>query len=538
MRTFKTIVTSACLAVLISGCGGTANILSTPIENIDTSPLKVSELTEAEKHNWGHLDLVKDTIPGMAVDKAYSELIKKKKGKKVIVAVIDSGIDIDHEDLNDVIWTNKGEVPNNNIDDDKNGYVDDVHGWNFLGKGYDEQLELVRILVKGDTASLDFERAKAEYEEEYTEWLEKKTRYDEIYEDTKNVDLYLTRHFGKKDYTLEDVKAIKTEDQTLGQAKQIALFRMSSFGVDTMAEVLKEINNGLKTINDRLNVNLNKDLKGRVTGDNPDDMSTKYYGDGNVKPVKKSESHGTHVAGIIAAERNNGLGANGVANNVEIMSVRAVPNGDEYDKDVALAIRYAVDNGASIINTSFGKYYSPHSDWVREAIAYADEKDVLIVNAAGNEGLDLDSKNVFPNDALGVGQEVSNTFLCDGALEPKYGSLMIAGFSNYGKENVDVFAPGAKIYSTTPENEYDTKGGTSMAAPAVAGVAALVRSYYPNLSAAQVKQIIMDSGLAINRKVVVGGDSEDIRPFADLTKSSRMVNVYNALIMAAKMSSK
>ncbi|GGZ89638.1 S8 family peptidase [Algibacter mikhailovii] len=536
MNTFKTIAKSAFLAVLISGCGSTGDIISTPTENIDNSPLKVSELTEAEKHNWGHLDLVSDTIPGMSVDKAYTALIKKKKGKKVIVAVIDSGIDIDHEDLDDVIWTNKDEIPNNNIDDDKNGYIDDIHGWNFLGKGYDEQLELVRILVKGDKTNPDYERAKAEYEEEYAKWLERKTQYDQIYEQIKNADETLANHLGKKDYTKEEVNAIKTEDDVLNRSVQIAKYMFSN-NMDSMADAVKEIGSSLESINDRLNSNLNKDLKGRVTGDDPYDMSTKYYGDGNVKPVKKSESHGTHVAGIIAAERNNGLGANGVANNVEIMSIRAVPNGDEYDKDVALAIRYAVDNGAQVINGSFGKSYSPNGEWVRDAITYASENDVVFVHAAGNDSKDVDTEPNFPDDNIN-GKEISNTYIRVGALSPKYGSNMVASFSNYGKQNVDVFAPGDSVYSTTPENEYDTKGGTSMAAPAVAGVAALIRSYFPDLSAAQVKQVIMESGLAINRKVIVGGDSEDVRPFADLSKSSRMVNAYNAFIIAAKMAAK
>lgn len=535
MKTIKSLVTTTLAAVLLYGCGATGSILSTPLENIDTSPLKVSELTEAEKHNWGHLDLVKDTIPGMSVDKTYAELIKKKKGKKVIVAVIDSGIDIDHEDLINVIWTNKGEIPNNGKDDDKNGYIDDVHGWNFLGKGYNEQLEYVRILANGDTNNPDYERAQEEYQKEYDKYQNDKTQYDQSYQQTKNVDLYLAKHFGKKDYTIEDVKAIKTEDQTLGQAKEIALYMMASNGLDSMTEALKAINKDLETINERLNYHFNKDFNGRINGDNPDDKTTKYYGDGNVKPVKKSESHGTHVAGIIAAERNNGKGANGVANNIEIMSIRAVPNGDEYDKDVALAIYYAVDNGAKVINGSFGKSYSPHSDWVRDAISYASENDVIFVHAAGNDSKNVDVEPNFPDDNIN-GKEISNTYIRVGALAPKYGSNMVAGFSNYGKQNVDVFAPGSKVYSTTPKNEYDTKGGTSMAAPAVAGVAALIRSYYPKLSAAQVKQIIMDSGLAINRKVIVGGDYSDIKPFADLTKSSKMVNAYNAFIMAAKMS--
>ncbi|KAA5827469.1 S8 family serine peptidase [Algibacter amylolyticus] len=533
MKTINLIAKSAFLAVLISGCGGVAPVLSTPVENIDSSPLKVSELTDAEAHNWGHLDLVKDTIPGMSVDKAYAEIIKNKKGKKVIVAVIDSGIDIDHEDLNDVIWTNKDEIPNNGKDDDNNGYVDDVHGWNFLGEGYNEQLEFVRILASGDTSNPDYAAAKAEYDSEYQKWLGRKTQYEQIYQQLQTADAALTKHFGKKDYTKKEVAAIKTENESLAQAQQIANYMLNN-GMDSMTDAVKEIENGLESINERLNYNLNKDFKGRVNGDNPDDMSTKFYGNGNVKPVKITESHGTHVAGIIAAERNNGKGANGVANNVEIMSIRAVPNGDEYDKDVALAIRYAVDNGASIINGSFGKSFSTHSDWVRDAITYASEKDVIFVHAAGNDSKDVDTEPNFPDDNVNY-NEISNTYIRVGALAPKYGSSMVAGFSNYGKQNVDVFAPGASVYSTTPENDYQTKGGTSMAAPGVAGVAALIRSQYPSLSAAQVKQIIMDSGLAINSKVIVGGNSEDIRPFANLSKSAKMVNAYNALIMAAKL---
>lgn len=534
MKTIKMTMLAAMAAGLFFGCGGTANIISTPIENIDTSPLKVSELTEKEKHTWGHLDLVKDTIPGMSVDKAYTELIKNKKGNTVIVAVIDSGIDIDHEDLNDVIWTNKGEIPNNGKDDDNNGYIDDVHGWNFLGDGYNEQLEYIRILAKGDTSNPDYAKAEALYNKEYQKYLGLKTNYEQVLQQINAADETLTKHFGKKDYTKAEVNTIKTEDADLSKAVQIAKY-MYANGMDSLTDAKKELNEGLESFNDRLNYNLNKNFNGRVTGDDPENLNSKFYGNGNVKPVKKSESHGTHVAGIIAAERNNGKGANGVANNVKIMSIRTVPNGDEYDKDVALAIRYAVDNGAKVINGSFGKSFSPHSDWVRDAIKYASDKDVVFVHAAGNDSNNVDVEANFPDDNVN-GVEVSNSYIRVGALEPKYGSNLLAGFSNYGKQNVDVFAPGAKVYSTTPENEYDTKGGTSMAAPAVAGVAALIRSYYPKLTAAQVKQIIMDSGLAIKTKVVVGGDTNNVKPFADVCKSGRIVNAYNALIMAAKMS--
>jgi len=517
---------------LFLGCGGTSDILSTPIENIDTSPLKVTELTDAEKENWGHLDLVKDTIPGMSVDKAYAEIIKNKKGKKVIVAVIDSGIDIDHEDLDGVLWINKGEKPNNGIDDDKNGYVDDVHGWNFLGDAYDEQLEFVRILASGNTSNPSYQAAKAKYDEDYQLWTGRKTQYDQIAQTVKNADDALTKHLGKSDYTIKEVNAIKTEDESLAQAIQIAN-GMNGNGL-SLAEAKVEINDALESINERLNFNLNKNFSGRKTDDDINDLSDKGYGNGNVKPVKKSESHGTHVAGIIAAERNNGKGANGVANNVEIMSIRAVPNGDEYDKDVALAIRYAVDNGAKVINGSFGKSFSPHSEWVRDAIKYASDNDVVFVHAAGNSGENIDTAPNFPDDNVNY-VEVSNTYIRVGSLASKYGSKIVSDFSNYGKKNVDIFAPGSAIYSTFPETNTKSISGTSMASPAVAGIVALVRSYYPKLTAAQVKQVILESGLPLTTKVVVGGDASNVKPFSDLSKSGKIANAYNALIVASKL---
>ncbi len=535
MKILKPLLLISGLALIITSCGPGAEILSTPVENIDTVPLKEAELTENEKQTWGHLDLVKDTIPGMSVEKAYAEIIKGRSGKSVVVAVIDSGIDNKRQDLDDVIWTNSKEIPNNNKDDDNNGYVDDIHGWNFLGDAYNEQLELTRIVANGDTSAPRYDEAKAELDKNVQRFTGLKTRYEQINQSLIAADKAVSEYLKKDDYTPQDVNDITTEDEAL--LGHIAVLKqIYGFGLENSTVAKKEIKNAVEQVSDFLNYNYNVDFRGRTTGDNPDDLNDKPgYGNGNVKPVKKSESHGTHVAGIIAAERNNGKGVNGVANNVKIMSIRAVPNGDEYDKDVALAIRYAVDNGAEIINGSFGKSFSPHSDWVRDAIAYAGEKDVLFVHAAGNDSKDVDTNSNFPDDNNG-GEEVSNTYIRVGALAPKYGTNMIAGFSNYGKKNVDVFAPGASVYSTTPENEYDTKGGTSMAAPGVAGIAALIRSYYPKLSAAQVKQVLMDSGLTTNVKVVVGGNASDVRPFGDLMKSTKMVNAYNALIMASQLS--
>jgi subtilisin family serine protease len=522
--------------VALVGCGSTGGLILTPVANIDTTPLKISDLTTSEKKNWGHLDLVSDTIPGMSVDKAYSDIIKNKKGKQVIVAVLDSGMDLSHEDLDDVLWTNKGERPGNNKDDDGNGYVDDIHGYNFLGESYNEQLEYVRMLRLniGDQATLA--KAKSKLDKKYQEALQNKQQYEQIIQAVKDADAAVKKQLGKDSYTKKEVAAIETTDESMLRNKAI-LAQM--FGIkDTIPEVLEELGDGIKYFTDQLNYNLNKDFNGRtIVGDDPYNLNDTGYGNGNPNNREDDESHGTHVAGIIGAERNNGKGANGVANNVAIMSIRAVPNGDEYDKDIALGIRYAVDNGAKVINGSFGKSFSPNAEWVHDALKYAAEKDVLFVHAAGNDGADLDdpANPNFPNDQINNGPEFSDNVITVGALDPKYGSELLASYSNYGKINVDIFAPGTDIYSSYPNNEYEYSPGTSMAAPAVAGVAALLFSQYPSLTASQVKKIILQSGLPIKAKVVLGGNNSKNATLQSISVSGKIANAYNALIMGSKV---
>jgi subtilisin family serine protease len=534
-KILKPLLLLAFTSILFYGCGSAA-IISTPIENIDNTPTKFNDLTDAEEKVWGHLDLVKDTIPGMSVQKAYDEIIKNRKGKTVIVAVIDAGIDTKHEDLNDVMWVNKKEIPNNGKDDDNNGFIDDIHGWNFLGDTYDEQFEYVRLLVSGNTNNPRYNEAQEEYNKESQKYGSMKAQYEAILKQVTASHNAVSKHLNKEDYTKEEVNEIKSDDQAL--MRDVSVIKQTyGFGIGSITETIDAFNKDLNNIiRPYANIYLNKELKGRKTGDDPNDFSQTNYGNSNVNPVVKDESHGTHVAGIIAAERNNGIGMNGVANNVQIMSLRVVPNGDEYDKDVALAIRYAVDNGAKVINASFGKYYSLHENKVEEALAYASKNNVLFVHGAGNESLDLDKKENYPNDNDENGNEFIDTFLSVGAITQDYGANIIADYSNYGKQNVDVFAPGSNIYSTYPESEYSPQNGTSMAAPAVSGVAALIWSYYPKLSAAQVKQIIIDSGLPLKPKVVVPGGLTQVKPFADLSKSGKLVNAYNALILANKVS--
>lgn len=554
MKLFKITLFAVAMSTVLASCGSGAAIVATPIQNIDTNPLKIGTLEGDQLKHWPTMDLVKDTVPGMSVDKAYKEIIKNRKGETVIVGVIDSGVDIDHEDLKNVIWTNPGEIAGNGIDDDKNGFIDDIHGWNFIGNITAENMEYVRIIRKlkpkyegkseSSISAADrkefalYEKAVAEYEKESSETASNQARYEGILSQLKPTHEAMAKKLGKADYTKEDLAAIKNPSSQ--EKQQIGMLNQMLNYADSVPDVIKDLEGGLKYFNDRLNghFNMTKDFRG-VLGDNPEDITDNIYGDNNVAgpdPTRENVKHGTHVSGIIAAQRNNKIGMDGVANNVKILVVRAVPDGDEYDKDVALAIRYAVDNGAKVLNTSFGKYYSLHSDWVYDAIKYAASKDVLIVNAAGNDGLDMDTVNIYPNDQVDNGSEMSDTFLTVGALNYKYGSELVATFSNYGKINVDVFAPGVKIWSTTPLNTYEFLQGTSMAAPEVAGVAAMIRSYYPKLSAKQVKQIIMDSGLTTNTKVVLGDDPSNTDSFSNISKSGKMVNMYNALIMADKMS--
>lgn len=492
---------------------------------------KKEKLTENQLKRWSHLDLGKDSIPGMSIDKMYSELIKGKKGKQVIVGVVDSGVDIDHPDLKPVIWTNTKEIPNNGIDDDKNGYIDDVHGWNFLGDIENENLEMTRILKKGDDGSTDYAAAKAEYDKKMAGLLANKKQIDEVAQATK----VLAHYFKKEDFTIDEVKAITSDDAELMKSKEI-IAKIGRSGKEFNAKFNKAKD---QTYN-QLNYNYNLDFDARkALGDNADDWSTKNYGNNVVYgPEKTGALHGTHVAGIIGQVRDNELGGDGIANNVAIMSVRAIPNGDEYDKDVALAIRYAVDNGAKVINASFGKNYSPHKQWVYDAIKYAESKDVLIIHAAGNDAKDIDVEPNFPNDSDDKINEFATNVITVGALNYEYGQKVVAPFSNYGKENVDVYAPGVKIYATTPNNEYQYLQGTSMASPNVAGVAAMIRSYYPNLTAQEVKYIIMNSGVAITAEVNVAGKPNDQRPFDSLSKSGKIVNGYNAMVMAGQLSKK
>ena len=528
-------------AFLLVSCKSIPTIpVPKPSTYVLTATAKKAPLTEEQSKFWGHSDLVSDSIPGMSLDKAYA-FLQGKKGVEVVVGVVDSGTDLLHEDLKDVAWVNSKEIASNGIDDDNNGYIDDINGWNFLGTIYKEHLEYQRIVKDPSIANEEtLKEATAFYDEKVAAAKANEKRYGQMLKMVTNADDALSKHFNKTDYSKDEVIKTLTEDKALKESVEVAK-QMYGFGLSSLEQAKQELSKLVENATTMLSGEALKKEYRSVLGDNPNTMDKKSYGNAATGHSIKDEAHGTHVSGIIGASRNNNIGMNGVATNVKIMAVRAVPDGDEYDKDVALGLRYAVDNGAKVINTSFGKGFSPKKEWVYEAILYAASKDVLIVNAAGNDGKNMDVEKTFPNDSRDLITEISDNVLTVGAMSANYNENLPASFSNYGKINVDVFAPGVQIYSTTPEGGYAKFSGTSMAAPSTAGVAALIRSYYPKLSASQVKHILMNSGTMINFDVIKPGSRSREKPtgekvsFSELSVSGRVVNAYNALKMADYM---
>mgnify|MGYP000197208798 CR=1 FL=1 len=518
-------------------------------------PLLVSaQSLDKAPNDWHHLDAGKDGISGVSTEQMYADM-KGKKAKTVIVAVIDSGVDAEHEDLKDVMWVNIDEIPGNGIDDDKNGYIDDVHGWNFIGgkdgkNVHHDNLEITRLYRDLDkkysnaTASNLSKKEKKEYEK-YKKMGE--TIKEKQEENAGNVMLYqglldavtkLEMEIGKEDITKEDLENFESDDPMISRAAAI-LTNVLGQGGD-LKGFKKQVEGGVKHFSSQVDYYYNPDFDPRkIVGDNYRDTYQKVYGNNNVEGP--DAGHGTHVAGIIAATRGNGVGMDGIAKNARIMSIRTVPDGDERDKDVANAIIYAVDNGASIINMSFGKGYSYDKEAVDKAVKYAYKNDVLLVHAAGNSNQDNDGNDNFPNDKYqkrGLFKpKMAKNWLEIGALSWKSGEDAPAVFSNYGKDNVDIFSPGVDIYSTTPDDKYEHFDGTSMAAPVTAGIAAAIRGYYPELSAEQIKDAIMRSAVKVNQSVKKPG-TDTMVPFSDLCRTGGVVNAKKAMKLASTMKGK
>lgn len=512
---------------------------------IVTSSIIGNSQTAKDSIPWHLLDPNQNNVEGISLSQAYDFLNKNnKKATKVVVAIIDSGIDTTHEDLRSNLWHNPKEIPYNKIDDDGNGYIDDIYGWNFLG-GTDgrnidgEVAESVRIYRENKEkyeGKKKSEIPKNEIEK-YKTWVRAKTevlgkikRYKASEANLKDWLSAINKseeilHFEAKDDSISQEKLKKIVPQTKKElaAKNILL---RSYKIGYTKNVVEE---GIEYFEGELakSYNLKYNPRPDIVKDNPDDITDTIYGNNDVMAV--GNSHGTGVSGIIGAVRNNGIGTQGIVDSVELMMIRVVPGADERDKDVALAIRYAVNNGAKIINCSFGKYYGKHPKFVNDAIDYAIAHDVLIIHAAGNNSYNNDKTERYPNP-----REDQITNWIDVGASGKYDNLnLAAGFSNYGPKTVDIFAPGVDIYSTKPHSKYGSSSGTSDASPVVTGVAALLKSYYPDLTAKEIRDIILQSANKLPKtKVLLPGSKKKKTKFKKLSTTGGIVNAYQAVKLA------
>lgn len=504
--------------------------------------------------NWFNLSYKETGVRGVGTERTYNELTKGRKADTVIVAVLDGGVDYKHEDLAPVMWVNRKEIPGNKIDDDKNGYVDDIHGWNFLGNADGrnvqfDQLELTRQVkllsarFKNKTATeisaseqADYQRyvkMKADFDKEVAEYNKYLDQLRDIKKKLDGMQAEIKKQRNVDSVAYADFAAYSPSEQYQRFYNVLKLAVVKDD--ETWNSFRNEINEGYTQLYNRVHYHLDLDYDSRsIVGDNYEDASEQYYGNNDVKGP--DASHGTHVAGIIAGVRDNGVGIKGVCAFVKIMGVRCVPDGDERDKDVANAIRYAVDNGAQIINMSFGKAYSHNKGIVDDAVRYAQSKGVLLIHAAGNDNKNTDIADVFPNNDFLSGGAADN-WMEIGALSWKSGKQSVAPFSNYGSKEVDVFSPGVDLNSCKVDGGYIPQSGTSMAAPVCAGVAAVLKAYYPKLSPQQIKQIIensSDKSLA-KKRVVKPGEKRKKVKFKKLSRTGGVVDLYAAFQMADTM---
>lgn len=491
-----------------------------------------SQSVNEKLKNWQHEDPSTEKFHGVASNSVYAKIDSTKPVKDIVVAVIDGGTDADHEDLKSNLWTNTKEIDGNGIDDDNNGYIDDIHGWNFIGgKSGDvggDNIELTR-LYKGGKENLPKDYKWRSIKKKYKKELKSNQKNYELVMKLNDMLNGAEKKYGKTELTGTELKAYPVSGGMMKILRN-AISKALSQGVE-YSTLKSSILEGLPQVKNAVDYHTNTDFEARkVVGDNYADPNEHLYGNNHY--AGPDALHGTHVAGIIGAIRNNATGMDGVADHVKIMILRAVPDGDERDKDVANSIRYAVDNGAQIINMSFGKSYSPFKKVVDDAVLYAESKNVLIVHAAGNEAADNDKEPNFPS-ALVNGKHVNN-WIEVGASDPRGNA---ASFSNYGKTSVDLFAPGLQIYSTLPFNKYGAESGTSMASPVVAGVAAMVWSHYPQLSMSQLKSVLLSSATPETTTTLKPGSSKKTVPFSSLSITGGIINAEKAMEAAAKLNS-
>jgi cell wall-associated protease len=497
---------------------------------------------------WYYFDLSSDSIPGISLERAKQEQLINKKGKKVLLALIDGDIDTQHEMIKDYLWKNEYEIPNNGLDDDLNGYIDDLNGWNFWGNrntadiNDKSQYEYVRIINKLDpyfkNKSIDnissdslamfqmYLKAKKRYQKEYdTQIVEMRSFISELEEAYYHQKDTILKVYPDLTFQIDSIKKIKSDNKRINTIKDNLIYYLNV-----------DIENGIEGLKRRLsfdeNCYLNFDFKDRfIVNDDVNDLFDVNYGNPKINYPNHFGNHGTSVLSQITSIFKF------VDNkNLKIMTLLTAVYGNEHDKDIALAIKYAVNNGAQIIVFTMSKEFSSHNEWVKEAIEYAASKDVLIIKAAGNYGYNLSLNDYYPNDKNTDETEFVNNFINVGASTKNLNKNLIADFSCYSDKEVDIMAPGSEITIAIQNNQYEISDGTSFAAPIVAGIAALLKSYYPDLKAHEIKEILMESGTVIDLEVEIKDEQGNPKkvPFSSLSKSGKIVNAYQALVLAQR----
>ena len=517
--------------------------------------------------NWHWKDYEKDSVLGISLQKAYQLLASYTiQPSPIIVAVIDGGIDTNHIELKEILWNNVDEIPNNHIDDDHNGYIDDVHGWNFLGgkdgRNIDKaEAEKTRIYhqLKGqfenkivDTLSLNKIQKKqwgiwqeVAKDMEFSDQEAANLQYITMAMNAlKKIGATIIKDMGDSNFSANKLTPYEPNGRIALEAKAAFLRTVTILGIDkeiTFPEIINDLKEYIEGKEKLANAKESQASKVRedIIKDHYYDFSDRYYGNNDI--TGPNARHGTHVSGLVASFPDSSWQVNQWYPPLKIMTIRAVPDGDEYDKDIALGIRYAVDNGAKIINMSFGKSYSPEQIWVDSAIRYAAEKDVLIIHSAGNEFYNLDQKNVYPNPYSSLlNDSAKNILTVAASSDISIGESILTDFSNYGPKVVDVLSPGNKIYSTLPgANNHGYLSGTSMASPIVSNMAALIRSYFPKLTAIQVKDILIKSVWQPTDKnsSYVIPQREVAKKLDEIGKAGGIVNAANAIQLAKTIAS-
>jgi len=511
---------------------------------------------EKNPQSWYQLG---SAYEGIDLQDAYHYLKENpRKSNQIIVGVIDSGIDTTHEDLKPILWTNPKEIPGNGIDDDKNGYIDDVHGWNFLGgkdgrnvqkDSYEAARVYYNLKPKWRNKTVDTTTLSAADLEEYKTYLRAENKVMGGNKEINDMEVIMLKRMltvmkiadstlqiamDKKEYTGNDLDTLKPQNADDKRAKEVMYSILKSLGdlESTNTSVIRDLSSYISSEEEKIasRDNAPEPYRAEIVKDNENDINDRDYGNNDI--MTGTAFHGTHCSGIIAAVRNNNKGMDGIADNVRIMMVRAVPDGDEHDKDVANAIRYAVDNGARIISMSFGKPFSPQKQWVDDAFKYAESKGVLLVCAAGNDSKNVDVNPFYPNRYYKDHSGSASNVIVVGASGNQLNGGLVASFSNYGKNSVDVFAPGVDIYSTIPGgNKYGNASGTSMAAPVVSGIAALILEHFPNFTPQQLIYVIEHSVQIPKEQVEMPGTDEKVN-LSDLCKTGGIVNAYDAIKFA------